>query len=158
MVRLRAAGRTNVTAGNTPAFNLFDTHLHLDARGAAMRIDDTPAFWSALMRGDPGRADAARVAREPGYLVSAFRMTADSDHWEMHPNGDEIIHLLSGAVDFILDEPDGARTVALRDRAACIVPRGVWHRTVVRRPGEIVFITFGIGTTHKPVASEGERS
>jgi mannose-6-phosphate isomerase-like protein (cupin superfamily) len=141
-------------AADDRAFDLFDAHLHLDAEGDALRIDDTDGFWSALMQGDFRRPDAARVANQPGYLMGGFRMTADSDHWEVHPNGDEIILLVSGAVDFILREKTGERRVELRGRAACIVPRGVWHRTVVHAPSEIVFTTFGIGTEHEPVKKE----
>lgn len=140
-----------MTGNSKTAFDLFDTHLHLDARGDALRIDDTQGFWTALMRDDRRRPEVARVAGEPGYLVGAFHMTEDLSHWEMHPNGDEIIHLLSGAADFILDGQDGPATIELRDRAVCIVPRGVWHRAVIHRPSEILFITFGIGTQHKPI-------
>jgi hypothetical protein len=66
-------------------------------------------------------------------------------------NGDEIIQLISGAVDFILRGPDGERRVELRGRAFCIVPRGVWHRTVVHAPAELVFTTWGLGTQHEPI-------
>jgi hypothetical protein len=32
-----------------------------------------------------------------------------------------------------------------------VVPRGVWHRGIVRQPGELMFITPGAGTDHRPV-------
>jgi oxalate decarboxylase/phosphoglucose isomerase-like protein (cupin superfamily) len=140
-----------VTDSRRTAFDLFESHLHLDARGDALRIDDTQGFWAALSSGDMKRPDAARVANEPGYLVGGFRLTEDPKHWEVHPNGDEIIHLMSGAVDFVLREAYGERRIALRGRAACIVPRGVWHRIVVHEPSDVVFTTFGIGTEHEPV-------
>jgi hypothetical protein len=140
-----------MTLSRQSAFDPFAAHLHLDARGDALLIDDVPGFWAALMQGDFSRADVARVATEPGYLMGAFRMDADSDHWEMHPNGDEIIQLLSESVDFILREKTGERRIELRGRATCIVPRGVWHRSVAHAPSEIVFTTFGIGTRHEPV-------
>jgi hypothetical protein len=140
-----------MTVSRHDAFDPFAAHLHLDARGDALLIDDVPGFWAALMRDDLTRPEVARVATEPGYLVGAFRMDADTDHWEMHPNGDEIIQLLSGAVDFILREGGGERRIELRGHAACIVPRGAWHRIVVHAPSEILFTTFGIGTAHEPV-------
>jgi hypothetical protein len=137
-----------------PAFDPFAAHLHLDAQGGAMLIEDVAGFWDALMRGDMRRPDVARVATVPGYLVCGFRMDADMKHWEMHPNGDEIIQLLSGAVDFILRGPDGERRIELRDRAFCVVPRGVWHRIAVHAPAELVFTTWGIGTQHAPMDAE----
>jgi mannose-6-phosphate isomerase-like protein (cupin superfamily) len=140
-----------MTISRQTAFDPFATHLHLDTRGDALLIDDVPGFWAALMKGDMRRADAARVAGQPGYLLGAFRMESDSDHWEVHPNGDEIIQLLSGAVDFIFREAGGERRVELRGQATCIVPRGVWHRSVVHAPSEIMFTTFGIGTEHEPI-------
>jgi hypothetical protein len=132
------------------AFDLSDTYVHLDGRGDALVMVGGDSFWQALMSEDHRDPAIARVANEPGYLIGSFRMT-NSSHWEMHPAGDEIIHLLSGAVDFILEEPAGVRTITLRDRAACLVPRGVWHRIVVHRPSEIVFMTFGLGTQHRPI-------
>jgi mannose-6-phosphate isomerase-like protein (cupin superfamily) len=140
-----------MTLSRHDAFDPFAAHLHLDAQGDALLIDDVPGFWAALMQDDFSRADVKRVATEPGYLMGGFRMSADTDHWEMHPNGDEIIQLLSGAADFIFRETDGERRIALRGQATCIVPRGVWHRIVIHAPSEIVFTTFGIGTQHEPV-------
>jgi len=32
------------------------------------------------------------------------------------------------------------------------VPRAVWHRGLVRKPGKLMFITPGAGTDHRPVA------
>lgn len=143
-----------------PRYNAFDpfaVHLHLDAQGDALLIDDVPGFWAALMRGDTGRADVARVATQPGYLMGGFRLDSDPGHWEVHPQGDEIIQLLSGAVDFIFREKDGERRVELRGRATCIVPRGVWHRTMVHAPSEIVFTTWGLGTQHEPIETGSTR-
>jgi hypothetical protein len=140
-----------MTPSRNSAFDPFAAHLHLDAQGDALLIDDVPGFWSALIKGDFSRADVKRVATVPGYLMGAFRTTADSDHWEVHPNGDEITQLLSGAMDFILREPSGERRIELRGQATCIIPRGVWHRSVTHAPSEIAFTTFGIGSQHEPI-------
>lgn len=58
--------------------------------------------------------------------------------------------LLSGAMDLILEAPEGERAVALAAGQAGIVPRGVWHRAVVRAPGETLHVTRGGGTQHRP--------
>jgi mannose-6-phosphate isomerase-like protein (cupin superfamily) len=146
-----------MTLSRQTAFDPFATHLHLDGEGDALLIDDVPGFWAALMRGDFSRRDVARVATQPGYLMGAFRMEKGSDHWEVHPQGDEIIQLLSGSVDFVFRETTGERRTELRGRATCIVPRGVWHRTVVHAPSEIVFTTWGLGTQHEPIQQGSPR-
>ena len=46
--------------------------------------------------------------------------------------------------------PEGECAIALRAGATCIVPKGVWHHFVVREPGEMLGITFGRGTQHRP--------
>jgi mannose-6-phosphate isomerase-like protein (cupin superfamily) len=140
-----------MTVSRQGAFDLSDTYLHLGAAGDALQIAGGDAFWQALMSGDRSDPAIARVTDEPGYLIGGFRMTDDTAHWEMHPEGDEIIHLLSGAVNFVLEEPGGKRTIKLRNRGCCLVPRGVWHRVLVRRTSEVVFITFGRGTQHRAV-------
>lgn len=131
-------------------FDLFGSHLHLDARGDALLIKDSGEFWSELMGGDLRRPEVARVAGEPGYLVAAFHMREDTAHWERHPAGDEVICLMSGRVDFVLEEPYGERVIALQGRQSCVVPKGIWHRIIVREPSDVLFITFGIGTEHRP--------
>jgi len=144
-----------MTDSRQGAFDLSEIYLHLGTRGDVLPIVGGEVFWQALMRGDRSDSAIARVAGEPGYLICSFRMTADLAHWEMHPEGDEIIHLRSGAVDFVFDETGGIRTIALRDRACCVVPRGVWHRVVVHRPSDVVFITFGRGTRHRAIDTTG---
>jgi hypothetical protein len=42
------------------------------------------------------------------------------------------------------------RVILLRDRGACIVPKGVWHGQVVHAKSELMFITPGRGTQHRP--------
>ena len=121
-------------------FDLETTYLVLADGPEAKRIDVGPDFWHTIDQ----RADLA------GRLVAVFRYGADWNRWEMHPDGDEIVMLLSGAVDLVLDEAEGERARALRDRVAVIVPRGVWHTANVLAPGEALHITRGAGTVHRP--------
>ena len=69
----------------------------------------------------------------------------------MHPAGDEVVALLSGEVDLILEEGSHEITVSLKGRRTLIVPQGTLHRAVVREPGDMLFITRGAGTQHRPV-------
>lgn len=128
---------------STPSFDLFGTYLHLADNGRAAPVEVTEAFWPDLMAGK---------RHYDGRLAMASHVTEDAPHWEMHPAGEELIYLLSGAVDFVLEEPAGEEIVALRTGAnCCLVPKGVWHRFRVREAGALVFITPGEGTQHRPL-------
>jgi mannose-6-phosphate isomerase-like protein (cupin superfamily) len=120
--------------------DLETTYLVLADGPDARRIEVGPDFWQTIEQRD----DLA------GRMVAVFRYDADWNSWEVHPDGDEIVVLLSGAVDLVLDEPGGERVVELRDRGAAIVPGGVWHTANVFGPSEALHITRGVGTTHRP--------
>jgi mannose-6-phosphate isomerase-like protein (cupin superfamily) len=120
--------------------DLETTYLVLADGPEARRIEVGPDFWETIDE----REDLA------GRMVAVFRYDADWNSWEVHPDGDEIVLLLSGAVDLVLDEASGERTIALRDRTAAIVPRGVWHTANVLAPSKALHITRGEGTTHRP--------
>jgi quercetin dioxygenase-like cupin family protein len=64
----------------------------------------------------------------------------------MHPEGDELLYLCSGAIDLVLQDQTGERTLELRAGSAFIVPPGVWHRLLLREPGVLLAVTRGKGT------------
>jgi len=120
------------------------TYVHLDEAGAATPIPVTDSFWPDLSGGRTPQL-------EQGRLVTAFSFDKDWDSWEMHPEGEEVVLLLSGSVDFILDQGGKESTVALREPGAfVIVPRGAWHRARPHAPTSMLFITAGRGTRHRP--------
>lgn len=136
-------------------FDLASTFVRLsgsDASAQALAVDAD--FWPRLARGELG--DFHRQ-----FLVSCHVFDGDWTTAEMHPNGDEVVCLLDGAVTFVLFEPGegGDRTeqraiVLERPGAFCIVPRGTWH-TAKLGPGgraRVLFITAGEGTQHQPLA------
>ena len=124
------------------AFDLTTTYVHLEDGGAGTAVPVDADFWPALMSGDK---------RYPGRLVTASEATADWTHWEMHPAGEELLLLLSGAVEVVMEVGQGERRVALGAGQAFLMPRGVWHRVEVREPGRFVFVTYGEGTQHRPL-------
>jgi mannose-6-phosphate isomerase-like protein (cupin superfamily) len=80
-------------------------------------------------------------------LISHYTFEQDWDSWEMHPAGEEFVCLLSGQVDFVLEQDEGERTVSLSSPGQYIlVPRGVWHTAKVSIPSSVLFITPGEGT------------
>ena len=123
-------------------FDLTDTYVRLDDGPAAHSVEVDERFWETV--GD-------RPELQAGRLVMMMRYTDDWDSWEMHPAGDEIVYALDGAVDLILDEEDGECVVQLRARTGCVVPCGIWHRGVVHSPGDVLHITRGEGTRHRPL-------
>jgi mannose-6-phosphate isomerase-like protein (cupin superfamily) len=125
------------------SFDPLATFFHLPDGPDATPLPVTPDFWEKL---------AARRDLHGGRLVSTYRFTEDWSSWERHPAGDELVCQLSGAMDFVLDEGGRERTVALRGRAAVLVPRGVWHTARVLETSEALFVTRGEGTEHRPLS------
>jgi mannose-6-phosphate isomerase-like protein (cupin superfamily) len=123
-------------------FDPLETYVQLSDGPDATLHAVGPDFWQTI-----GTRDELRGGR----LMSAYRFTEDGTSWERHPAGDELVVQLTGAMDLILDETNGERTVSLKGRAAVIVPRGVWHTARVFEPSEAIFITRGDGTEHRPL-------
>lgn len=115
------------------SFDLSNTFVHLRDGGSAEPLKLTPSFWS-------GGAAGHVYDR----VVGAFDFSSSEDlhasMQEMHPRADEVLILASGALDVILDQGGVERTIALESGQAAIVPQGVWHRLVMRRPGRLLFI------------------
>lgn len=106
-------------------------------------LRDGGSRWIEPAPGPPPRVD--------GFVVGAPRMLHDAPHGgERHPDGDELLLLISGAVEVVLEEEGGKRVTALRPGQATIVPRGVWHRVRILQPSQIVHVTPGPGGEHRP--------
>jgi mannose-6-phosphate isomerase-like protein (cupin superfamily) len=132
-------------------FDPIRTYVFLNDGGAAARIEVTESFWGELMSGAARSDDAVLVARGDGWLVSAYDMTASMTMWEGHPAGDEMLCALSGDLEAVLQDGAGERVVSLRAGTCCVVPKGAWHRLVVRAPGRLLAMTYGKGTDHRPL-------
>jgi mannose-6-phosphate isomerase-like protein (cupin superfamily) len=77
------------------------------------------------------------------------------DEWEMHPEQDELLYLLEGAIDvFLRAELEGSdeETIHFRQGEACLIPKGMWHRQVVVAPCKMLFLTPE--TIHRPYVPE----
>ena len=85
-------------------FNLATTYLRLRADNSAETLPFNDQFWPRLMSGALGDFHLERLV-----VLSSFAETWKS--WEMHPNGDEIVCLVSGKVSMVL-EIDGRERVA----------------------------------------------
>jgi hypothetical protein len=122
-------------------FDLAHSYVHLSDGPEARRVEVTPDFWQTI---------DANEALSGGRLVTAFRFAEDWPYWEMHPAGEELAVLASGALDLVLEDPAGARTaLTLRGRGAVLIPRGTWHWARVHEPSEMWFVTYGERTQHR---------
>lgn len=83
-----------------------------------------------------------------GVYCGAIKMTNHTD-WEMHPDGDETLTLLSGRIELILQQGESERSVFLTPNRSVVVQAGIWHRQVVHESGELLFMTFGGTTEHR---------
>ena len=93
--------------------------------------------------------------RIDGFTIGAPLVTGDAPHGgEVHPDGDELLYLISGAMNLRLEHPDGDVEVELRAGQAVVVPRGVWHKLTLREPGQLLHITPGPGGDARPLPAE----
>jgi len=129
-----------------PADHLQSTYLRLRPDSSIERLPVDEQFWPRLMGGELGDFHHE-------YLVTSHGFDADWTSWEMHPNGDEIVALISGEATLILEAADGTRSeVSLtRPGSYALVPRGTWHTAKVGKPATMFFITAGEGTRNRPV-------
>jgi mannose-6-phosphate isomerase-like protein (cupin superfamily) len=124
------------------AFALDRTYLQLadDLRAHTIPVGDD--FWERIDE---------RTELHAGRLLCMFEIPrGEGDHSEMHPAGDEILIITAGAVEIVLEEPRGARTIELTAGRAFVMPRGTWHHFRSARGGTMIAITPGAGTEHRP--------
>lgn len=85
-------------------------------------------------------------------LISSYEFESDWPSWEVHPNGDEIVLLISGEVTFLLETESGEVRITLKGQGEYIViPKGVWHTAKTNNRSKLLFITPGQGTQHRDI-------
>ncbi len=133
-------------ADDAAPYAVADTFVHLRDGGVMSPITVDAQFWSALAGGQ-------LPALDQGRLLSCYRFDADWSSWEMHPAGDELVMLLDGRAEFLLEQANGLQRVMLEQRGEYVlVPPGIWHTARTQVPTTMLFITAGAGTQHRPVA------
>jgi len=80
------------------AFTLDRTYIHLRPDDSARAMQGGDPFWAGI---------AERRDLDEGRLMGATGQSKDWDHWERHPAGDEILTLLSGEIELVLDVVGG---------------------------------------------------
>lgn len=125
--------------------SLFDTYVVVGPGFAATEVPVSPGVFEELDR----RFDDFRGHQ----LVSAFRFEADWPTWEMHPEGDEVVVLMSGRAEMVLDREGRHEAVTLSEPGQhVLVPRGTWHTARIAEATTMLFVTPGEGTRNEPLA------
>ena len=120
-------------------FGLATTFVLLTDGGGASLLPVDEDFWSQPM-----------VAPETSRLVSLVRSEMHWPNWEMHPKGDEVISLVSGAMTLFVETARGVESIRLNPGQTVVVPTGAWHTADVHEPGDALYITLGAGTQQRP--------
>lgn len=123
-----------------------DHYVELTDDYTANVIEGGAAFWS--------RAPEEIEANHPHLMIAQFEYTQDWRTQEMHPHCDEIVTLLAGEVELVLNPDRDEERVSLKAGETVIIPKGTWHtgRTLGRALAQ--HILMGRGTQ---VASVSER-
>ncbi|WP_438864849.1 cupin domain-containing protein [Neptunicella sp.] len=83
-------------------------------------------------------------------LIASYDFDSDWGSWEMHPQGDEVVILLSGEATFVIDDGQQLHSLTLQQSGEyVIVPKGLWHTAKTSVATRMLFITPGEGTQHK---------
>ena len=91
-----------------------------------------------------------------GMTFGVATMTENSPHdGEMHPDGDEILYLISGKVRVTLENEEN-QVLEMGPGDAMIVPQGIWHKVDILAPSTIVYVTPGPNNQHRPLESNHE--
>ena len=89
--------------------------------------------------------------RIDGMTVGIVTMTHDAPHrGEVHPDGDEILYVISGRLRVTGDSAPDA-PIELGPGEACIVRKGEWHLVNVLEKTQLVHITPGPNGDHRPL-------
>ena len=89
-----------------------------------------------------------------GVTFGVATMSENSPHsGEMHPDGDEILYLISGRVKVVFLDDD-EEDVDLRPGDGLVFPKGAWHRVDIIEPSQIVYLTPGPNNQFRPVPSD----
>ena len=82
--------------------------------------------------------------------------------WEIHPDGDELLVVTKGELEIemvtdayggedVVPLGAGKETAVLRDGELLIIPKGHWHRIILKKESELVVLTFGGDSKLAPV-------
>ena len=125
--------------------DLGRTPVHLGSTGTAEPVDGftfEPASFERYIE--------AQCQNEPGHLAMIEETPTDWPAWECHPEGDELVFVLSGRATFLQEIDGETREIDVSTGDAIVNPRGVWHTANVTEPLRAIYVTPCPGTNHRP--------
>jgi mannose-6-phosphate isomerase-like protein (cupin superfamily) len=120
-----------------------ENYASLNADGDITTYEGGDNFWSLT-------GEALDKIGE-NWLITEFNFEEDWKSWEMHPNGEEIVYLLTGSMDLILEKDGNQQIIELRGKGSVIIPRHTWHTAKVFSPSNMLVITLGKDTQIRPI-------
>jgi mannose-6-phosphate isomerase-like protein (cupin superfamily) len=86
-----------------------------------------------------------------GATFGVADMSENSPHGgERHPDGDEVLYLVSGRVRVVFLDSNEA-DIEVEPGDGLIVPKGAWHRVDILEPSRIVYLTPGPNNEYRPL-------
>ena len=143
---------------DSAAFDLERRYLELGPDGSALAIDPQ-VLWNELRertrrpRTQSLFDTSTEKSGESAWLVGIYTMRGAWDLWERHTLGDEMIYVVSGKVEIVMEHDATESRVVLEEGASYVMPRNVWHRGGARSSGATLHITPRHGNEHKPVST-----
>ncbi len=126
--------------------NLFTHPLHLGLGATAV---PQPEFTG--MEWYDGYSARTEADGAEGRLVSLYTFSEDWTSWECHPEGHEVVICTAGRMTLHQEMADGSKaSVSIGPGEYAINPPGAWHTADVEGEATALFITAGMGTTHRP--------
>jgi quercetin dioxygenase-like cupin family protein len=101
--------------------------------------------------------DLATVNEEPASPIGTFEFHdcttgvasfKGRPPWELHTEGDELLHILSGECELTVLEPAGPVSRVLRRGDLAVIPQGRWHCNDAANEVRMLFITPTVGNDH----------
>lgn len=106
--------------------------------------------------------DASTMPEQPdppvpfsGLTFGVATMSENSPHGgEIHPDGDEVLYLISGKVRVVFLDSD-EEDIDVLPGDGLVVPKNTWHRVDILEPSQIVYLTPGPNNRFKPLPDDG---
>ena len=89
-----------------------------------------------------------------GMTFGVATMSENSPHnGEMHPDGDEVLYLISGRIKVVFTD-SAEEDIDVSPGDGVVVPKGMWHRVDIIEPSQIVYLTPGPNNEFRPLADD----
>ena len=116
--------------------------IPVDVTNAFFNISDTQKVSECLFSDDTQKGFS-------GFNVGIISMETDPPHGgEVHFDGDEIIHVISGVLKVVSDSnPNESLRLSAGD--SCIIKKAEWHKIYVIEKAKLIYITPAKNNDHR---------